>query len=66
MEKSYDEVLTCHRSPHRTNIAQESSKIDKYCRVIEQIYNFFNMQSRKDIRTFREIKTEDCREEGAA
>lgn len=38
--KSREECLLSHRSFNRNNVAYESARIDKHCKIIDQILNF--------------------------
>lgn len=38
--KSREECLLSHRSFNRNNVSYESARIDKHCKIIDQILNF--------------------------
>lgn len=39
-DKSREECLLSHRSFNRNNVTYESARIDKHCKIIDQILNF--------------------------
>jgi hypothetical protein len=50
-DRSQDEFMLTHRSYNRNNVAFESNKIDKQCKIIDQIINFFLSDSKKSGKT---------------
>lgn len=40
-DRSHDEIIQSHKSYNRNNVAFESVKIDKLCKILDQILNFF-------------------------
>lgn len=44
--RSQDEFMQSHKSFNRNNVVYESTKIDKHCKIIDQMLNFFENDSR--------------------
>ncbi len=45
-DKSQDEFMQSHKSYNRNNVTYESIKINKHCKIIDQIMNFFLSESK--------------------
>ena len=56
--KSQEEFLQSHRSYNRNNVGYESLKIDKHCKMIDQIMNFIETDTKNSARSKARITEE--------
>ena len=61
--KSQDEFLQTHRSYNRNNVVYESIKIDKHCKIIDQIINFFETDIKNMVKPINEERESTMSEE---
>lgn len=53
-ERSREEFLMSHRSFNRNNLPYESQRIDRHCRIIDQLLNFMANEQRNYVREIKE------------
>jgi hypothetical protein len=53
-----------HRSSNRNNLSSETLRIDKHCRIIDQILNFFSTEQKNQIKQIAEVRESYLSDDG--